>query len=141
MNTDRGAFVALPSDTDRVGIIVGGNGLTRVVLWFDNYFFQDVHFKSLIEAEKPQSKISTLLKRAFDIASAFPNAELLDVIKEALKLSAGNSSENIASDVPDTLCLDCNAKSADCAHGNLRGSQSCIDTRQRFFCKRILKNE
>jgi hypothetical protein len=30
-------------------------------------------------------------------------------------------------------CDSCPAKSADCVHGELRGSQSCIDTRERFY--------
>jgi hypothetical protein len=29
------------------------------------------------------------------------------------------------------LCNDCKAKSADCAYGDLRDSQSCVDTRKR----------
>jgi hypothetical protein len=33
------------------------------------------------------------------------------------------------------LCSDCDAKSADCAHGQMRGSQSCIDTRFRYDSK------
>lgn len=30
------------------------------------------------------------------------------------------------------LCQDCQAKCADCAHGNLRDGQSCYDTLDRY---------
>lgn len=30
-------------------------------------------------------------------------------------------------------CILCPAKSADCAHGDLRGTQSCEDTRDNFI--------
>ena len=31
-------------------------------------------------------------------------------------------------------CSMCKCKCADCAYGDLRGSQSCYDTRQRHHC-------
>jgi hypothetical protein len=31
-----------------------------------------------------------------------------------------------------TTCESCPAKSADCVYGQLRGSQSCFDTLQRY---------
>lgn len=34
------------------------------------------------------------------------------------------------------ICDNCPAKSADCAYGDLRGSQSCEDTRKRLEEKR-----
>lgn len=30
-------------------------------------------------------------------------------------------------------CIMCPAKSADCAHGDLRGTQSCKDTKDEFL--------
>ena len=37
----------------------------------------------------------------------------------------------VEDEAPALKCSDCQAKSADCAHGQLRGSQSCIDTINR----------
>ena len=35
--------------------------------------------------------------------------------------------------IPSCLCSMCEAKSASCAYGDLRGSQSCEDTRKRML--------
>ena len=110
MNTDRGAFVALPTSPSRVGIITFGNGLTRTVMWLDDYSFQDIRFNYLIEAKRPPKQQSK-----YDIPTSSG--------KIATARFAATTTE---------LCSDCQAKSADCAYGQLRGSQSCMDTRERF---------
>lgn len=43
MNTDRGAFVALPGKPSRVGVVTFGNGLTRTVIWLDDTQFPYLH--------------------------------------------------------------------------------------------------
>jgi len=35
-------------------------------------------------------------------------------------------------EIPTHQCFCCEAKSADCVYGQLRNSQSCYDTRERF---------
>jgi len=37
-------------------------------------------------------------------------------------------------------CSMCECKCADCAYGDLRGSQSCYDTRQRHHCQTVVRN-
>jgi len=120
MNNDQGAFVALPAKPDRVGIITYGMGLNRTVLWLDDYTFETYHFRNLIEAPKPPRKI----QKYFKYNTQFP------YLHECRKTEAQYVA--VVSDAPDVPCSSCPAKSADCAHGHLRGCQSCVDTRQRF---------
>jgi hypothetical protein len=42
---------------------------------------------------------------------------------------------------PIPLCMFCEKKSADCAHGNLRASQSCVDSLYPFENTKTEKNQ
>jgi hypothetical protein len=120
MNTDQGTFVALSANTSRVGIITYGMGSNRTILWLDDYSFQNVHFKDLIEAKKPARRTQKFYKYDED------SPRRLSLCPEDEAQYVG-----VVSDIP-VPCSSCPAKSADCVSGQLRGAQSCVDTRTRF---------
>lgn len=57
---------------------------------------------------------------------------LLERLLKKAKIKAKAYYEKDMEEIPVVQCICCNAKSADCVYGTLRGSQSCIDTRTRY---------
>jgi hypothetical protein len=72
------------------------------------------------------------LVRANELFSSSKFSEITKAIELIEFISKEINKQNMPIDKPLDKCFTCECKSADCAYGDLRGSQSCYDTLQRF---------